>query len=70
MRSRPRPSWRSLVTAVSVTALAVAGTAAADAAPARATACNGYVGLTFDDGPSGTTQALLNALRQNGLRAT
>ncbi|MEU6458428.1 polysaccharide deacetylase family protein [Streptomyces sp. NPDC047065] len=70
MRSRPCPSWRSLVTAVSVTALAVAGTAAADAAPARATACNGYVGLTFDDGPSGTTQALLNALRQNGLRAT
>ncbi|RSN48713.1 polysaccharide deacetylase [Streptomyces sp. WAC 04229] len=70
MRSRPRFSWRSLVTAVSVTALAVAGTAAADAAPARAAACNGYVGLTFDDGPSGTTQALLNALRQNGLRAT
>ncbi|MFD5803661.1 polysaccharide deacetylase family protein [Streptomyces sp. NPDC127020] len=70
MRTGPRPSWRSLVTAVSVTALAVAGTAAADAAPSRAAACNGYVGLTFDDGPSGTTQALLDALRQNGLRAT
>ncbi|WP_273941219.1 polysaccharide deacetylase family protein [Kutzneria chonburiensis] len=38
----------------------------ADAAP-----CNGYVGLTFDDGPSDAhTPALLNALRQNGLRAT
>ncbi|MFI7347771.1 polysaccharide deacetylase family protein [Streptomyces sp. NPDC049936] len=70
MRTGPRTSWRSLVTAVSVTALAVAGTAAADAAPSRAAACNGYVGLTFDDGPSGTTRALLDALRQNGLRAT
>ncbi|MDX2696940.1 polysaccharide deacetylase family protein [Streptomyces ipomoeae] len=40
------------------------------AAPARAAACNGYVGLTFDDGPSGSTSALLNTLRQNGLRAT
>jgi peptidoglycan/xylan/chitin deacetylase (PgdA/CDA1 family) len=43
---------------------------AAEAAPARAAACNGYVGLTFDDGPSGNTPALLNSLRQNGLRAT
>ncbi|MGK3205815.1 polysaccharide deacetylase family protein [Amycolatopsis sp. MEPSY49] len=40
-------------------------------APAHAAACNGYVGLTFDDGPSNAhTPALLNALRQNGLRAT
>ncbi|WP_318218338.1 polysaccharide deacetylase family protein [Streptomyces sp. SCL15-6] len=74
MRTRPRPSWRPLVTGVAAAALAAAGTVAADAAPAaapaRAAACNGYVGLTFDDGPSSTTQALLNALRQNGLRAT
>ncbi|MDG9691560.1 polysaccharide deacetylase [Streptomyces sp. Alain-F2R5] len=70
MRTRSRPSLRSLVTAVSVAALAAAGTVAADAAPARAAACNGYVGLTFDDGPSGNTRALLDALRQNGLRAT
>jgi len=43
----------------------------AAAAPASTAACNGYVGLTFDDGPSNsTTPALLNALRQNGLRAT
>ncbi|KFG75808.1 polysaccharide deacetylase family protein [Streptomyces mutabilis] len=70
MRTRSRPSLRSLVTAVSVAALAAAGTVAADAAPARAAACNGYVGLTFDDGPSGSTRALLDALRQNGLRAT
>lgn len=70
MHTRSGPAWRSLVTAVSVVALAAAGTVAADAAPSQAAACNGYVGLTFDDGPSGNTQALLNALRQNGLRAT
>ncbi|GAA4605805.1 polysaccharide deacetylase family protein [Streptomyces violaceoruber] len=73
MRTRPRPSSRplhSLVAGVDVTALAAAGTVAAGAAPAQAAACNGYVGLTFDDGPSGSTQSLLNALRQNGLRAT
>nr|WP_309238364.1 polysaccharide deacetylase family protein [Actinoplanes aureus] len=32
---------------------------------------NGYVGLTYDDGPNpGNTTNLLNALRANGLRAT
>ncbi|AXL88330.1 polysaccharide deacetylase [Streptomyces sp. CB09001] len=69
----PRASSRTLRTlasGVAVTALAAAGTVAAGAAPSQAAACNGYVGLTFDDGPSGTTQSLLNALRQNGLRAT
>ncbi|MFI1355282.1 polysaccharide deacetylase family protein [Streptomyces sp. NPDC020898] len=40
------------------------------AAPAQAAACNGYVGLTFDDGPSANTTALLGALTRNGLRAT
>ncbi|MGW2131924.1 polysaccharide deacetylase family protein [Streptomyces coelicoflavus] len=68
--SRPLRSLRTLATGVAVTALAAAGTVAAGAAPAQAAACNGYVGLTFDDGPSGNTQSLLNALRQNGLRAT
>ncbi|MGV9696846.1 polysaccharide deacetylase family protein [Streptomyces sp. NPDC003470] len=70
MRTRPRPSWRPLVTGAAAVALAAAGTVAADAAPAQAAACTGYVGLTFDDGPSGTTSSLLNALKQNGLRAT
>ncbi|MDQ0403474.1 MULTISPECIES: polysaccharide deacetylase family protein [unclassified Streptomyces] len=73
MRTRPRPSsrpLRSLVSGVTVAALAAAGTVVTGAAPAQAAACNGYVGLTFDDGPSGSTQALLNALKQNGLRAT
>ncbi|GAB3892313.1 polysaccharide deacetylase family protein [Kibdelosporangium lantanae] len=50
-------------------AIAVATVNAAN--PAQAAPCNGYVGLTFDDGPSNAhTPALLNALQQNGLRAT
>ncbi|MDQ3787768.1 MAG: polysaccharide deacetylase family protein [Actinomycetota bacterium] len=57
---------RSLLTALAAAALVIVGIAV----PAHAAACNGYVGLTFDDGPSGNTPALLNALRQNGLRAT
>jgi peptidoglycan/xylan/chitin deacetylase (PgdA/CDA1 family) len=45
--------------------------AAAPAPAAKAKACaNGYVGLTFDDGPSATTPQLLAALRKAGLRAT
>ncbi|NMO55870.1 polysaccharide deacetylase family protein [Actinoplanes sp. TBRC 11911] len=65
MRS-PRHLVAALVLAVGLTAI-VTGLAT----PARAAACNGYVGLTFDDGPSNDhTPAILNALRQNGLRAT
>ncbi|KJK39155.1 xylanase deacetylase [Streptomyces variegatus] len=50
--------------------LTVTTTMTSTAAPARTAACTGYVGLTFDDGPSGTTTRLLDALRRNGLRAT
>ncbi|MBQ0849479.1 polysaccharide deacetylase family protein [Streptomyces sp. BH-SS-21] len=64
--ARPRP-WTTAVAAVALTA---AGTLTVGAAPVHAAACNGYVGLTFDDGPSGSTPALLGALTQNGLRAT
>jgi len=32
--------------------------------------CNGYVGLTFDDGPSSTLNQLISALNNNGLKAT
>ncbi|QNP72119.1 polysaccharide deacetylase family protein [Streptomyces roseirectus] len=63
-------SVRPLAATVTVAALAAAGAFAVDAAPARAAACSGYVGLTFDDGPGGNTQTLLNSLRANGLRAT
>jgi peptidoglycan/xylan/chitin deacetylase (PgdA/CDA1 family) len=61
------------LTGLAVTAMlmAGAGATAAGAAPEPRAACNGYVGLTFDDGPSNNnTPALLSALQQNGLRAT
>ncbi|MEU6348187.1 polysaccharide deacetylase family protein [Streptomyces sp. NPDC047072] len=54
---------------VTVAALSLVGTAVHGAA-AQAAACSGYVGLTFDDGPTGNTPALLNSLKANGLRAT
>ena len=66
-------SKRSLVTGLAAAAMAVTGTVAltVTATPSQAATCNGYVGLTFDDGPSNSnTPALLNALKQNGLRAT
>ncbi|WP_338702590.1 polysaccharide deacetylase family protein [Streptomyces sp. Q6] len=73
MKDRTDRSLRSRVARVAVAAavgvcpLAVGGTASAQ----PAAACGGYVGLTFDDGPqAGNTPALLDALRQNGLRAT
>jgi peptidoglycan/xylan/chitin deacetylase (PgdA/CDA1 family) len=62
-----------LATGLAVVATAVASTvtSAVEATPAHAAACTGYVGLTFDDGPSNAhTPALLNALGQYGLRAT
>ncbi|MEV6247484.1 polysaccharide deacetylase family protein [Streptomyces sp. NPDC051742] len=71
MRRKIRPVLRPLLVAQAAVALAAAATLTTGAAPAQAAACsNGYVGLTFDDGPSGTTRALLDSLRQNGLRAT
>jgi peptidoglycan/xylan/chitin deacetylase (PgdA/CDA1 family) len=65
-----RTRTRTLAVGLALAA-AVVTTVAPTAVPARAAACNGYVGLTFDDGPNDSnTPALLNALRQNGLRAT
>jgi peptidoglycan/xylan/chitin deacetylase (PgdA/CDA1 family) len=67
-------SKRSLVAGLAVAAMSVASTVVAvtgTAAPAHAATCNGYVGITFDDGPSNDhTPSLLNALRQSGMRAT
>lgn len=37
---------------------------------AKAPLCAGYVGLTFDDAPTGNTQDLIDALGAAGLRAT
>lgn len=66
----PPRTARPLTTALAALALAATGTLTVHTAPAQAAACNGYVGLTFDDGPSGNTPALLGALQRNGLRAT
>ncbi|MFG2351129.1 polysaccharide deacetylase family protein [Streptomyces phaeochromogenes] len=70
MSTRTPLALRPLTTTLAAVALVAAGTLTANAAPAQAAACNGYVGLTFDDGPSGNTPALLTALTQNRLRAT
>ena len=71
MRTSPRLPLRAFVTTLAVAVTAVASTVTAGAATPRAAGCSGYVGLTFDDGPSEAhTPALLNALRQSGLRAT
>lgn len=62
---------RPSAAAVAAVALAAAGALTVGTAPSHAAGCSGYVGLTFDDGPSNAhTPALLNALKQNGLRVT
>jgi peptidoglycan/xylan/chitin deacetylase (PgdA/CDA1 family) len=80
MRKLLRPFVAGAAAVLSLAGALAAGPATAQAAPTasaaqdgpstRAAACNGYVGLTFDDGPSNQTSALLSALRQSGLRAT
>jgi peptidoglycan/xylan/chitin deacetylase (PgdA/CDA1 family) len=71
---RITPPWKRFrVAGAAVAVIALASTIAftVHTTAAHAATCNGYVGLTFDDGPSNAhTQAILNALRQNGLRAT
>src|SRR4051812_20767278 len=66
-----------VVVAAAVLALVVTGPAGAAAGKrsaaanhARNSCGNGYVGLTFDDGPSATLPQLLAALQANHLRAT
>lgn len=71
MHLLPRRRPAALAAGLALAAMASLGLTATAAAPAQAATCNGYVGLTFDDGPSNDhTPALLNALKQNGLRAT
>jgi peptidoglycan/xylan/chitin deacetylase (PgdA/CDA1 family) len=73
MRIKPHLSKRSLIAGLAVAAITVASTVAltVNATPTHAANCTGFVGLSFDDGPSNShTPSLLNALRQNGLRAT
>lgn len=62
---------RTKIRTVLAVASLVVASAVGTVTPAGAAACTGYVGLTFDDGPSNNnTPAMLNALRANGLRAT
>ncbi|WP_410608340.1 polysaccharide deacetylase family protein [Amycolatopsis sp. lyj-109] len=69
MHTSTSQSKRALV--IGLTAAMVAAASVGNTGVAEAAACKGYVGLTFDDGPSPTnTPRLLNALKQNGLRAT
>ncbi|MBO3750697.1 polysaccharide deacetylase family protein [Streptosporangiaceae bacterium NEAU-GS5] len=65
LRIRPAIILGAVFALVSALAVGLSPTARA------ATCTNGYVGLTYDDGPTpGNTQNLLAALQQNGLRAT
>lgn len=67
MRSRRKSIFTALMGLVLGTALVVTLPASAS----HAQSCNGYVGLTFDDGPyDATTRPLVDALTANGLRAT
>jgi peptidoglycan/xylan/chitin deacetylase (PgdA/CDA1 family) len=59
------------VTAAIIATIAAGPVWATTAAPAAAATCgSGYVALTYDDGPTGSTGTLLNALRARGVRAT
>jgi len=54
-----------------VLAVGVITVAATGGTSSAANTCGaGYVGLTYDDGPTGNTGTLLNTLRANGARAT
>src|SRR5215470_15159925 len=64
---------RALAVTVAMAAVTVGSAVAVTvtATPSAAATCTGYVGLSFDDGPTpGNTQNLLNALKSAGLRAT
>jgi peptidoglycan/xylan/chitin deacetylase (PgdA/CDA1 family) len=55
-----RPRHRGFATATLVGAFALHSTSST-------AACNGYVGITFDDGPYSNTSTLINLLKQNSL---
>ncbi|MFT7840901.1 polysaccharide deacetylase family protein [Saccharothrix sp. BKS2] len=58
--------WRTLLAATLVVVALPVAASTAQAAP-----CNGYVALTYDDGPNGQfTRPLIGALRSVGARAT
>jgi peptidoglycan/xylan/chitin deacetylase (PgdA/CDA1 family) len=65
---------RLLAASAAAVAVVAGGGAVATVTAGNANAANtcsaGYVGLTYDDGPTGSTSTLLNTLRANGVRAT
>jgi len=69
-----RLTQRLLVAAAAASTLVAAGAVTIAVTTGTASAANtcsaGYVGITFDDGPTGSTGTLLNTLRANGIRAT
>ena len=69
---RFRARATALLAASTLAVFGVAGASRAETAtPSHDRPChNGYVELTYDDGPSATTDQLLAALRANHLRAT
>ena len=67
---RPRSRVMALLAASALAALGVAGAAPSASAHGGGACRNGYVALTYDDGPSATTPQLLAALRAHRLRAT
>ncbi|MEU4475681.1 polysaccharide deacetylase family protein [Micromonospora sp. NPDC023888] len=71
LSTAPRSRRLRAALAALTTAAAMCGVVlAATSTPSSAATCNGYVGLTFDDGPTSSTGTLLNVLRSNGVRAT
>jgi hypothetical protein len=74
MHDARHPLRRALVIAAAVGAAVAASTAMiilnGGVSNAASTCSAGYVGLTYDDGPTGSTGTLLNTLRANGARAT
>jgi peptidoglycan/xylan/chitin deacetylase (PgdA/CDA1 family) len=64
---------RFVTAGIALAAVVLTGAVAivSTATPSSAATCNGYVALTFDDGPnSSNTTTLLNTLKSAGVRAT
>jgi len=65
------PKKLPVITVITLAVTAVISAVTFTAAPATAAACsNGYVALTFDDGPNSNTSTLLNVLKNAGVRAS
>ena len=70
MATRLRTAALTSMAAALLLTAGATGAASANGATPGVKACNGYVGLTYDDGPTSTTSALVNALNSAGVKAT